>query len=288
MLSKSLRENLVFVAVSLVAFTAMPALAPAQTTYDPVNFTEPLKLSRGSLTPLSPEGIYLTHEESCEFVVTEFGWVESQCAGLENLVFGSPSDLDTLIVEKPNSEGYVEFDDWEDGAPREAIDEIWESYVEGTKAQSERLGVDIAAKGWKVYPTLDQQRAFMFYAIELDWGGDAITNITATLFDRKGYITFKLVPVSEDLDESQMEGLVRQVLESYRPAPDQAYANYTTGDKVAAAGAVGVLATLMGVKYGKGFFAAALAFVLAFAKKAWFLLIAIPLALVKFFRRKKD
>lgn len=72
----------------------------------------------------------------------------------------------------------------------------------------------------------------------------------------------------------------------YKTNASQGYAEFVTGDKVAAVGAVGVLATLVGVKYSKGIAAWLFVVGLAFAKKAWFLIL-LPLFWLKNLFRKK-
>ena len=77
-------------------------------------------------------------------------------------------------------------------------------------------------------------------------------------------------------------------LSAYTSAPATSYFDFKDGDKVAVAGAVGVLAALMGVKVAKiaavGFFAVAL----ALGKKLVFLLVVVPfLALRRWFRGRR-
>ena len=113
----------------------------------------------------------------------------------------------------------------------------------------------------------------MFYATRLIWDGVNTINITATKFDRYGYVEFSIVPEDSSLSESEVRRMISTVLDEYSSDATSSYASFTTGDKVAAAGALGVLATLVGVKYGKGFFAAALALLIVFLKKAWILVL---------------
>lgn len=61
---------------------------------------------------------------------------------------------------------------------------------------------------------------------------------------------------------------------------------FRDGDKVAAVGALGVLATLLGVKYGKGALAAIMAIGLVVVKKAWFLIFIPFLFIRRLFSRK--
>lgn len=278
-LSKSAHENIIYVAVALFAFLGQPALVRAEVNYNPVNFTEPLNLSRGSLTATSPGGIYLSHEDTCNLLVEESGWERESCGSVENLVVGTPAGVDSYIVYKPNNDGFVVFDDW-DADTDEEIAAIWDSYAEGLKAQGERLGIEVKPVRWYVYPTLNQEEAMMYYAIMTEWDGVPNINVNATLFDRRGYVTFGMVLASADPGEAVATALMLDTLSSYQPTQEESYFDFSEGDKIAAVGAMGVLATLMGVKYGKGFFAAALGILLLVVKKAWFILL-LPLIFVK-------
>jgi uncharacterized membrane-anchored protein len=138
--------------------------------------------------------------------------------------------------------------------------------------QGKRLNKKVEFAGWKLYPTLDENKKILYYAFDVNWGNDVSTNIKATFFDRFGYATFMIVPESSGLARSKLEAVVQNVLSGYTPNATQSYSEFRTGDKVAAAGAVGVLATLLGVKYGKAAAAGLFAIALIFLKKLWFLI----------------
>ena len=92
----------------------------------------------------------------------------------------------------------------------------------------------------------------MYYATDIGWDGDLSINVKAVVFDRRGFVTFSLVPIDLNMDESQMLTTINAVLDKYQPKSEEGYSSFVSGDKVAVVGAVGVLATLAGVKYGKG------------------------------------
>src|SRR5262249_52954933 len=126
----------------------------------------------------------------------------------------------------------------------------------------------------------------MYYALILDWDGHREINIKASLFDRSGYITFLIVPEGGVIDAAQVQTLVTRFLSAYTSDPETAYFDFKDGDKVAVAGAVGVLAALMGVKVAKVAAVGLFAIALALGKKLVFLLVVVPfLALRRLFRR---
>lgn len=108
-----------------------------------------------------------------------------------------------------------------------------------------------------------------------------------SLFDRQGYVPFRLIPESANLSEVELQRLVEISLDAYQPKAQQAYFDFQDGDKVAAVGALGVLATLVGVKYGKTAATGFVAILLLFLKKAWFVLLLPLIFLKKFFTSKK-
>lgn len=293
MLSKSrlfkvIKENLIFLLVASAAFITDPAITIAKTNpVNPINFTKQLSLSRGDLSPVSTYSVYYSRSDTCTMLVQEMGWNEASCENFENIVLGHIKGIDTLIIEKPNSEGLVKLNDWDAEKSDDKIQAIWDDFVSGSKSQSENLGVDIRPIKWLVYPTVNAEKRYLFYATLIQWGSDRIVNVKASLFDRFGYITFRIVPDNEQISEEELVSLVESTLNSYSPHPQQSYSDFKSGDKIAAAGALGVLASLVGVKYGKAIATGALAVALAFAKKLWFL-IFIPFIWVfsKIFRRR--
>lgn len=268
-----------FLLIAAVILTiALPQVAKAQDEdYQPVDFVQPLDLSRGSLSPVWPYSFYLSHEESCAYVEKEFGWDPAECPYLEHIIFYPSADIDTLIVDKPVSDGYIELDDWASADHDEEIETIWTELVEGAKIQSKRVGKEIRPIRWVIYPTVNEQKNILYYAYLLEWDGEPTVNMRATVFDRNGYVAFTLTPAATELLEVNLTKMAEATLGAYQPKPSLSYADFQEGDKVAAAGAVGVLAALLGVKYGREIAGGLLATILILAKKFWFVLL-VPLA----------
>ncbi len=272
-----LREQVIFLTVAFVSFSSQPAIVWAQ-DINPVPFTEALSVSRGSVTPGSQNAVYLTQTDMCNFVTQSWGW--SDCSKVDALIWGQVPGADTTIIEKPNSAGYVTFEDWEGEDKDAVIADIEENLRVGLQAQSKATGSQIEFTGWSVYPTLDREKQMMYYATNLRWDGQDNVNITATVFDRRGYVEFMIVPAAANVTAAETEGLITNTLASYAPAAGESYAAWTAGDKVAAVGAVGVLAALAGVQYSKGAATGLVAALLLILKKAWFVLL-LPLIWLK-------
>ena len=282
------KDNVIFILVATAAFLTEPTIANAQTDpYNPVNFSEPLSLYRGKISPISPDSLYFDDEDRCNILMNEWGW--ASCDGIEAMIIGLAPGIDTVMVETPNSEGFVKLDDWEGADRQDEIDAIWNDFVEGSKEQGKALGESIVPVRWYVYPTLNKEKSYLYYAILIDWEGEKVINAKASLFDRQGYIPLRIIPDSSDLSEAELQRLVEISLNAYQPETQQAYFDFQDGDKVAAVGAIGVLAALVGVKYGKAAATGIIAIALLFLKKAWFVLL-LPLIFLKnlIFKKKAE
>ena len=108
------------------------------------------------------------------------------------------------------------------------------------------------------------------------------------MFDRYGYTSFSIIPVDSDTKPADLEAAIGKFLSSYKPAPETSYAEYRSGDRLAAVGAVGALAAVMGVKYGKAATVGLFALAAVLFKKFFILLVAIPAAIYRFFVRPKS
>lgn len=188
--------------------------------------------------------------------------------------------IDSIYYNTPEEIGHVNMDDWTEDVNSQ-IDEIWDSYVEGAKAQSERIGYDVVPLRWVLYPTLNKDARVLTYGILLSFGDQEVINLTSVKFTRSGYVVMQVVTDEETLaaGAASFDSVSLYAAATYEPGFGFRYADFKDGDKVAAIGAVGVLASVIGVKHGKGWLAAMGGMILLFAKKAWFLLLAIPAAI---------
>lgn len=236
-------------------------------------------------TIVAKEGWMLQGEDACTF--SRLLNADEFC-GVSAIVFPpAGSAIDSIYYAAPEDIGYVNMDDWTDDVNSQ-IDVIWESYVEGSKAQSERIGFDVVPVKWVLYPTLNKASQVMTYGVLLNFGGEEVINLTSVKFTRTGYVQMNVVTDDEMLAAAgtTFDGVSSYASTAYQPSTGSQYADFEDGDRVAAIGAVGVLASVIGVKYSnKGTLAAIGAAILVFAKKFWFVLVAIPVALFGFLKR---
>ena len=151
-----------------------------------------------------------------------------------------------------------------------------------SKAQCARIGFQVVPLKWVLYPTLNKASKVMTYGVLLDFGGQEIINLVTVKFTKTGYVKMEVVTDDALLAAGSSSYDLASVYasNSYAPGTGLRYADFKDGDKLAQIGAVGVLASVVGVKYAnKGTLAAIGASIMLFAKKLWFLLLIIPVAI---------
>lgn len=254
--------------------------------YNWQKFNKDLTLTRGTFFTTEQFSQWLPKNDFCNLVKTEWGW--ETCSGIEAfMVFPSPM-VDTLIISEPTSVGYVKFDDWYSSDKDKSISEIEKELKKSLKRQGETIGSDIQFLGWHTYPTLNQEKKFLYYATKVMWDGEINLNVKASIFDRRGYVEFMIVPIETTVSSPAIEQMIIDTLTKYEPLSNESYASFTAGDKISELGSIGVLASLAGVKWGKVAVAGLTAILLAFAKKAWIILLIPFLFIGRLFRKKSD
>jgi hypothetical protein len=261
---------------SLAVVVAVAALAGATgraeaRIYDTAYLSNALELQRGALERASSGATYLDAAQACDYVQEKWGWHDVNCVGVDRLVFDFLPAVDSLVVYHPNAGGHVRFDDWSDDDRDAEIDALWAKLGKVLDEQGSALGIDIHPERWRLYPTLNERQAYLYYAIELNWGGETILNVRATQFDRTGYVSFVLVPSRQDVSDTELRHMIEDVLSSYTPKPQQGYHDFRAGDRVAAIGVVGVLASLIGVKHTRSAITVAIADALGRFGDYWYL-----------------
>jgi uncharacterized membrane-anchored protein len=272
-MKKTLRDNIALIALANVLLLTTPAIVQAH-TYNLLSFTQPIRSEKGEISPIGPikDARYLERTEACQFVKTEFGW--GDCKVLDILAFNPGGGIDTLLLNKPTAIGFVNVEDFFGADAKGAIVSIEESLRTGAKTQSERLGKTIQFTGWRVYPVADKARGLIYFATDWTWDGEPNTNVRAILLGRHGYTVMQLM-----LDATAIDTMVRKAVATYKPDPTTAYSDFRQGDKLAAVGGLGVLATVLGVKYAKPAAAVGIGLLALLGKQAGLLLI-LPLLML--------
>jgi uncharacterized membrane-anchored protein len=266
-----LRENVAMIVIAHVFAFTSPAIVHAAWDYQTVNFTQPIRVARGEISPTGPNAMYLSDDEGCRLAKTEWGWAE--CTGLERIVIGGAPMIDTVLYSEPVSEGYVSLDDFFASGAQEEIEAMGAELKESHAQQAKRTGKNIEYLGWRLFPKADKAQNVIYYAYNSAWDNQPQINVKATLLDRYGYVVIDIVPQSAELTEAEIKQVVDEAIGSYKPDPVASYSAFEKGDKIAAYGGLGVLATVLGVKYGKAATAGLLALLAIFLKKGGFLIV---------------
>jgi uncharacterized membrane-anchored protein len=275
--------------VSSVALAAITEDNP----YDLSDFDKEIQLTNGSIYPNYTEASQVGKEGACKLVKEIWGWGDENCPAIDKLLIFTAPNIDTLVIETPRNIGYVEYDDWYMENKDEYIAEIVELIKANYKVQSKRMNQELEWIKWIVYPTLVEDKNYMYYAYLTSQDGVKYPVIESMIYDRKGYIHFQIAPMNLTVSSSEAEyrKTVESALDLYTPNMGQRYADFRTGDNIYKFGVMGSLAALAGVSWkGKGRAAAAGIFglILVFAKKLWWLIFLPLVVLFKKLFRKKD
>ena len=193
---------------------------------------------------------------------------------------------DSDVYFEWRDEGYVSDSDWADVDG----DELLKQYRDSTDAANEERVANgfkpMHVTGWLEPPHYDSATKTVTYALELGDDGGSWANAVALRLGRAGYTEFTWVgPIEQFKNASGRPDLLNLALASHAFDEGYRYADYKEGDKVAAFGVAGLVATALGVKFGKGLIAAIIAFVIAGKKVIIPLVVVFGAAIMKFGRR---
>ena len=167
------------------------------------------------------------------------------------------------------NEGYIKLDDWKDVNPDKFIKQMLSDAKEVNKIRKENNASTVENIEWLQEPTLDREKNSVYYAQLVEFSDGAINvNATTLILGRYGYTNVTYTGDPDDFKINKEE-ILSNIVSGYSFVSEKKYSNFTTGDKVAAAGIGGLLAASMGIK---AFKTGGLAALLLILKKAWFIL----------------
>jgi len=215
-------------------------------------------LKRGKISILHGSAIAFTGQAHCDFDVYLNGQNPSLCkykdVKIQNIL-DNDSGIDSINFEIPNSEGYVSFYGWEDNiqeAVRELNKLIRTSLQSRSNKEISRLNAEYL--GFAIPPTLIKEKNVLFYATkhiftdkELNRSPGETLNITAVIFDRYGFIPFKLVPTTKD--KEKIKETIIKIVNSYSSNPGEDYKSFKEGDKVNPENIMNVFALSLGYNW---------------------------------------
>ena len=167
------------------------------------------------------------------------------------------------------NEGYVKLDDWKDVNADKFIKQLRDDSKEGNKIRAENNMPTVERMEWITEPTLNRLKNSVYYALDVYFSdGESSVNASLLLLGRYGYTEVGYTGEPNYFRENK-ETILTHIVENYSFVEEKKYSNFTTGDKVAAAGIGGLLAASLGIK---AFKAGGIAALLLILKKAWFII----------------
>ena len=167
------------------------------------------------------------------------------------------------------NEGYVKLDDWKDVNPDKFIKQMRSDAKEANKIRIENNSETVENTEWLQEPTLDREKNAVYYALLVEFSDGGISvNATTLILGRHGYTNVTYTGDPEEFKINKDE-ILSHIVANYSFVEQKKYTNFSTGDKVAAAGIGGLLAASLGIK---AFKAGGIAALLILLKKGGFLL----------------
>ena len=196
---------------------------------------------------------------------------------------------ETQIVIQDFDIGYIDDDDWGDFDPAVVLSALREA-TEDANTERRRNGYPtLQVLGYAVEPRYDPTLDAVYWAVRVMVStGDRVINAVALKLSRDGFSSITWVG---SVDQFTGRETLEVALAPYSFDQGARYADFRAGDAVAGVG-LATLATrlITGRDAGGAGRAAAtglLAVLVAFAKKAWFLLLVPFLFIGRLFRRRK-
>ena len=167
----------------------------------------------------------------------------------------------------------VKLDEWKDVNADKFIKQMRSDAKEENKIRIENNSETVEGIEWLQEPTLDREKNSVYYAYLVEYSDGVIAvNAMTLILGRYGYTEVTYVGYPEDFKINK-EKILEHIVATYSFVEQKKYTNFSTGDKVAAAGIGGLLAASMGIK---AFKAGGIAALLLLLKKGGFL-IFLPL-----------
>ena len=229
---------------------------------------EPKKYSLGDshVEYRLPEGLLILREEDArQFMFLNNG---TEFPDVDAIVF-DPVSMNQLVFSY-FEEGYVRDDDWADLDADLLLEGVIESTEEANAERIKNRVLPLKVLGWSQKPSYDKSSRTAHWAIKIKEGTGTTINAIALKLGRKGFSRLTWVGEAEQFNSS--ENMLREALDNHKFEKGFRYADYSSGDKVAAIGLATLVAVTAGSKRGKGVVVGILATLLIFAKKLWFLI----------------
>jgi uncharacterized membrane-anchored protein len=234
-----------------------------------------------------PEGYQLTDREGAA------AWAEltQNIDNPNRLGVMMPSDKDAnwFIIFTYDDSGHVKDEDKSQLDAAAILASLRAGNDEANKMRRSKGWAEMTIVGWITPPAYEESTHHLVWAIRGQSHGEEIANYNTRILGRTGVMSANLVVDPKDLE--QVVPTSRKVLEGFEFASGNKYAEWRSGDKIAAYGLTGLITGAAAVGAAKTGLLAKLALVFAKAGKAIFIGIAALAAglwkfLTGFFRKR--
>jgi uncharacterized membrane-anchored protein len=237
----------------------------------------PAKAQVGSVAALDvPAGYVFTDGAGARAMLEAMGNLTSG----EELGFLAPTSFVWFATFRFSDEGYVK----DDEKDKLNADKLLKSIKAGTEAANKerksRGWPTIHVVGWEQPPAYDPETHNLGWAIRAESEGEPVVNFNTRLLGRKGIMSVNLVVEPDKLPATLPE--FKGLLTSYDYNSGQRYAEYRSGDKVAA---YGLTALVVGGAAAGAAKLGLFAWLAAFLKKGWKLVVIGVVAIGGFLKR---
>ncbi|WP_208858071.1 DUF2167 domain-containing protein [Halomonas aestuarii] len=173
----------------------------------------------------------------------------------------------TQVTFAYQDSGYVSIDDWSEIDPDDLLEGIRKNTEKANEERIENGLPKLHVTDWLVKPVLDEKNYAAYWAILAEEGSGNVVNAVALNLGKKGFEKVTWVGTKEQYLNS--DGFLETILDEHDFDQGFRYADYSTGDKVAAFGIATLVAATAGgkSKAGKTTLAAIGLAILAFMKK---------------------
>ena len=266
------------------AFTATAALADQgvypktqeekKAAYDALHWEDgagsyKLSTSHAVIQLQSGEGLLLGAD------ALRYSWLASGVEFPQTEAVLSAADGKSLVYYEWRDEGYVTDSDWEDVDGDDLLKQYRDSAEASNEERSKNGIAPMHVVGWLEPPHYDKATRTVTYAMELSDKDSHWVNAVALRLARAGYTEFTWVGSIDGFKTTDgRPALLNEALSSHAFEDGYRYADFQKGDKVAAYGIAGLVATALGVSFSKGIMAALLGLLIA-GKKLTLVLIAV-------------
>jgi uncharacterized membrane-anchored protein len=216
-----------------------------------------------------------------------FGWLVSgvEFPGTEALMSYDAQDAAVVYYEW-RDEGYISDSDWSDVDADELLDQYKESTAASNEERAKNGFEPMEVVGWLQPPEYDATSRTVTYAMELKDTDSHWANAVALRLGRTGYTQFTWAGSIGLLQNSgNHPELLTTALDTHAFDEGYRYSDFQEGDKVAAYGIAGLVATALGLKFGKGLIAVIIAFLIA-GKKIIIPAVVLGIAAIAKYRKK--